>query len=92
MRERNAACRPNVANVDKVDVALVVEDVAVANAHVPLEVEGLSVRLDDRLTVAAADAKLVRCGCLVIGHRMPRLDGLELIETLGRARCAFLPW
>jgi FixJ family two-component response regulator len=76
---------------NKVDVALVVEDAAVRNALTfALEVEGLSVRLDDRSTVAAADAELLRCGCLVIGHRMPRLDGLELIEIL-RARDVCVP-
>lgn len=66
------------------DLVLVVDDdPAVRNAlQFSLELEGLKVRLYDGPQALLADRDRLHCRCLIIDYRMPRMDGLELIEAL----------
>jgi FixJ family two-component response regulator len=76
---------------EKTDIALVIDDTAVRGAlKFILEVEGLNVRLYDDLAAMLANSDLARCGCMVVDHGMPSMDGLELVEIL-RARDIAIP-
>ena len=76
---------------EKTDIALVIDDTAVRGAlKFVLEVEGLNVRLYDDLAAMLANSDLARCGCMVVDHGRPSMDGLELVENL-RARNIAIP-
>jgi two-component system, LuxR family, response regulator FixJ len=74
------------------DIVLVVDDDAAVRAALKfaLEVEGFRVRLYDSSEAMLEDPELPTRGCLVVDYRMPRIDGLELVERL-RERQVNLP-
>lgn len=72
-------------------VLIVDDDAAVRSAlKFLLELEGLDVRVYDGPIALLAESNLPARGCLVVDYRMPRMDGLQLIEQL-RARHVDLP-
>jgi two-component system response regulator FixJ len=74
------------------EIVLVVDDDAAVRAALKfaLEVEGFRVRLYDSPEAVLDDFELPERGCLVVDYRMPRMDGIELIERL-RERQVALP-
>jgi len=76
---------------EKTEIALVIDDSAVRGAlKFVLELEGLNVRLYEDLAAMLVNSDLARCGCMVVDHRMPSMDGLALVEIL-RARNIAVP-
>ncbi|MBI2737426.1 MAG: response regulator [Rhodospirillales bacterium] len=74
------------------EIVLVVDDDAAVRAALKfvLEVEGFRVRLYDSPEAVLDDPELPTRACLVVDYRMPRIDGIELIERL-RERQVALP-
>ena len=74
------------------EIVLVVDDDAAVRAALKfvLEVEGFRVRLYDSPEAVLDDLELPQRACLVVDYRMPRIDGIELIERL-RERQVALP-
>jgi two-component system, LuxR family, response regulator FixJ len=74
------------------EIVLVVDDDAAVRAALKfaLEVEGFRVRLYDSPEAVLEDLELPQRACLVVDYRMPRIDGIELIERL-RERQVALP-
>ncbi|MBY0321511.1 MAG: response regulator [Reyranella sp.] len=74
------------------ETVLVVDDDAAVRAALKfaLEVEGFRVRLYDSPEAVLDDPELPQRACLVVDYRMPRIDGIELIERL-RERQVALP-
>lgn len=74
------------------EIVLVVDDDAAVRAALKfvLEVEGFRVRLYDSPEAVLGDLELPQHACLVVDYRMPRIDGIELIERL-RERQVALP-
>jgi len=74
------------------EIVLVVDDDAAVRAALKfvLEVEGFRVRLYDSPEAVLGDFELPQRACLVVDYRMPRIDGIELIERL-RERQVALP-
>lgn len=72
-------------------ICIVDDDAAVRNAlKFALELEGLKVRVYDGAAAMLDDEELPQRGCLVVDYRMPRMDGLQLIDAL-RARDVRFP-
>ncbi len=74
------------------ETVLVVDDDAAVRAALKfaLEVEGFRVRLYDGPQAVLDDPELPKRACMVVDYRMPRMDGIELVERL-RARQVALP-
>jgi FixJ family two-component response regulator len=72
------------------DIVLVVDDDAAVRAALKfvLEVEGFRVRLYDSPEALLDAAELPARACIVVDYRMPRIDGIELIERLRERRVA----
>jgi two-component system response regulator FixJ len=85
----NQECHPVAGMTGTV---LVVDDDAAVRSALKflLEVEGLDVRLYDGASALLAEVSLPARGCLIIDHRMPDMDGLQLTDQL-RARKVGLP-
>jgi FixJ family two-component response regulator len=66
------------------NTVLVVDDDAAIRASLKfaLEVEGFQVKLYDRGKALLADTNLLDGACLVVDHRMPDIDGIDLIDWL----------
>ena len=72
-------------------VIVVDDDAAVRHSlKFALELEGLDVRLYDGGEGVLADVDLPANGCLVVDYYMPRMTGVELVNTL-RGRHVELP-
>lgn len=64
-------------------VCVVEDDAAVRSAlKFSLEMEGLAVRAYKDASGLLDDPDLTSCRCLVVDFRMPKMDGLELVEEL----------
>jgi two-component system response regulator FixJ len=64
-------------------VIIVDDDQAVREAlQFALRLEGLCVHVHSGAAALLADPDLNRAGCVVLDHRMPRLDGFAMIRNL----------
>jgi FixJ family two-component response regulator len=72
-------------------IAVIEDDFAVRNALMfSLQADGLSVRGYESAEDALRDTLLSEIDCFVIDHRLPRMNGLDLLATL-RARGIDVP-
>src|SRR3978361_666956 len=72
-------------------VIIVDDDQAVREAlQFALRLEGLCVHVHSGGASLLADPDLGRAGCVILDHRMPRLDGFALLSTV-QARAPDVP-
>jgi two-component system response regulator FixJ len=72
-------------------VLIVDDDQAVRDAlQFALRLEGLAVHVHSGGAALLADPDLSQAGCVILGDRMKRMDGFELLSTL-RSRNISLP-
>ena len=74
------------------EILIVDDDEAVRSAlKFALEIDGFAVRVYESGAALLAEREVPPGACLLVDHRMPDLDGLQLVEAL-RARQGALPW
>jgi two-component system, LuxR family, response regulator FixJ len=72
-------------------VIIVDDDQAVRESlEFALRLEGLCVHVHSGGASLLADPDLGRAGCVILDHRMPRMDGFALLSTL-KARNPYVP-
>ena len=72
-------------------VIIVDDDQAVRDSlQFALQLEGLCVHVHSGGASLLADPDLNRAGCVILDHRMPRLDGFDLLSTI-KARNPHVP-
>jgi two-component system, LuxR family, response regulator FixJ len=64
-------------------IIIVDDDQAVRDSlQFALRLEGLCVHTHSGVASLLADPDLNRAGCVILDHRMPRLDGFDLLSTI----------